>query len=49
VKPIPAGPQPGATAAKAITKEKLGSVRLSMDTLKHASMVEYFSGSSSSR
>lgn len=47
--PTAAGPQPKVTTAKAMTNEKLGIVRLSMGTLKLASMVEDLSDNRSSR
>src|SRR5579883_466767 len=42
------GCQPNPSTANANTKGKLGKVRLSIGTLKHASMVEYFKESSRS-
>jgi hypothetical protein len=47
--PTAASCQRSATAAKATTNGKLGRVRFNIGTLKHASMVEYFSDNNRSR
>ena len=49
IQPIAPACQPKPLTANARTNGKLGNVRLSMGTLKHASMVEYFNESSRSR
>ena len=47
--PIAPACQPSRSTANASTKGKLGRVILSIGTLKHASIVEYFNESNRSR
>src|SRR5579862_8631881 len=49
IQPIAPDCQPRTFVANAMTNGKFGIVRFSIGTLKHASTVEYFSDSSTSR